>query len=135
MGKGGFVETHEVVAFVQEFLRRMEARDLEAAQALMDPGARITFPGPTVFKSQAEMVEASRGRYEWIKKTFDRTEVVTAEGAAVVYIMGTLYGVNRHGVPFSDIRYIDRFEVRGGLIARQDVWNDLAESGVLEQKE
>lgn len=129
------METQEAVAFIQDFLRKIEARDLVAAERLMDPGARIIFPGRAVYKSQAEMVEASRGRYQWVKKTFDRTDVITEEGAAVVYIMGTLFGVNRHGVPFSDIRYIDRFEIREGLITRQDVWNDLAESGVLEQRE
>jgi hypothetical protein len=31
------------------------------------------------------------------------------------------------GTAFSGIRFIDRFEVAGGLIRRQDVWNDLAE--------
>ena len=51
----------------------------------------------------------------------------------VVYVMGTLQGINRYGVSFSDVRYIDRFVLKDGLIIQQDVWNDLAESGVLEQ--
>ena len=29
---------------------------------------------------------------------------------------------------FEGIRFVDRFEVAGGRITRQDVWNDLAES-------
>jgi len=111
----------------------MEARDLDTAETMMAPGARITFPGGKLFSSQREMVEASRGRYRWVKKTFDQVDVHDAGQTQVVYVMGTLYGLNRHGLPFSDVRYIDRFVIKGGLISQQDVWNDLAESGVLEK--
>lgn len=123
----------EAEAFVKRFLRTMEARDLEAAEAMMAPGAQITFPGGKVFSSQREMVEASRGRYQWVKKTFDRIDSFTGDDGQVVYVMGTLHGLNRHGLSFSDVRYIDRFLLKDGLIVQQDVWNDLAESGVLEQ--
>jgi hypothetical protein len=124
---------NEAEAFVKHFLRTMEARDLETAEAMMAPGARITFPGGKVYSSQREMVEASRGRYQWVKKTFDRVDSFTEDDGQVVYVMGTLHGVNRHGLPFSGVRYIDRFRLKDGLIVQQDVWNDLAESGVLEQ--
>lgn len=118
---------------IQAFLRTMEARDLDAAERMMAEGAVFTFPGGKVFASQREMVLVAKGRYQWVKKTFDRIDVVTGKGGTdVVYIMGTLYGINRYGVEFSGIRYIDRFEVKDGLIVAQDVWNDLAESGVLE---
>ena len=41
---------------------------------------------------------------------------------------------NRCSAEFAPgIRYIDRFVIRNGLIIRQDVWNDLAESGVLDR--
>lgn len=123
----------EAEALVKRFLRTMEARDLEAAEAMMAPGAQITFPGGKVFSSQREMVEASRGRYQWVKKTFDRIDSFTGDDGQVVYVMGTLHGLNRHGLSFSDVRYIDRFLLKDGLIVQQDVWNDLAESGVLEQ--
>lgn len=53
---------------------------------------------------------------------------------SVVYVRGTLFGVNVHGVPFEGVRFIDRFEVHRGLIRRQDVWNDLSESGELERR-
>ena len=121
-------------ALVKRFLRTMEARDLEAAEAMMAPGARITFPGGKLFSSQREMVEASRGRYQWVKKTFDQVDAFSLDHGHVVYVMGTLHGVNRHGVSFSDIRYIDRFRLKDGLITQQDVWNDLSESGVLDQQ-
>jgi hypothetical protein len=45
----------------------------------------------------------------------------------VVYCSGTLEGVWLDGSAFSGIRFIDRFEVAGGRIVRQDVWNDLGE--------
>jgi hypothetical protein len=59
---------------------------------------------------------------------------VNHEGqTGIVYVIGTLYGVNRQGVSFSNVRFIDRFVLRNGLIYQQDVWNDLAESGVLKR--
>ena len=124
----------ESVNLVQQFLRFMEARDLESADAMLAPKARITFPGNRVFGTQAEMVQASRDRYQWVKKTFNQVDVFTENTTFVVYIIGTLHGVNRHGIAFSGIRYVDRFVVKDGLITQQDVWNDLAESGVLEQR-
>jgi ketosteroid isomerase-like protein len=122
-----------VIELIQQFLRTMEARDLDTAEAMMAPEARLIFPGGKVYHSQHEMVESAKGRYQWVKKTFDRTDhFKTADGSDIVYVMGTLYGVNRHGVPFEGIRYIDRFTLRDGRIVSQEVWNDLAESGVLD---
>ena len=127
------MNAEEAINLVKQFLQLMEARDLTAAEALMSPQASITFPGNKRFASQNEMVAASRDRYQWVKKTFDHAEALISEDRQIVYIRGTLYGVNRHGVSFSGIRYIDRFVLRDGLIIQQDVWNDLAETGVLHQ--
>ena len=122
------------VQLIQTFLRTMEARDLDAAEALMAPDALIIFPGGKQFHSQREMVAAAKGRYQWVKKTFDEIDHATREdGTEIVYIRGTLYGVNQHGIAFEHIRYIDRFELLNNQIIRQEVWNDLAESGVLDQ--
>jgi hypothetical protein len=123
----------EVEAMVTRFLHLMEDRDLAAAEAMMAPEARITFPGGKVFASQSEMVEASRGRYQWVRKRFEQIDSFDQDDCQIVYVSGTLYGVNRHGIPFSGVRYVDRFAIRDNLIEQQDVWNDLAESGVLEQ--
>lgn len=127
------MKAEEAINLVKQFLQLMEARDLAAAEALMSPQASITFPGDKRFASQSEMVAASRDRYQWVKKTFDHAEALIGEKCQIVYVMGTLYGVNRHGVSFSGVRYIDRFVLREGLIIQQDVWNDLAEAGVLLQ--
>lgn len=120
---------------IQKFLRTMENRELEAAEAMMAEDAVIIFPPDKRFSSQAEMVASAKGRYQWIKKTFDQIDAFTRDdGTEVVYIMGTLYGENNHGVEFEGIRYIDRFVVRENKIIEQHVWNDLAESGVLQMK-
>ena len=125
---------HEAAELVQQFLQLMEARDLEQANSMISSDARIVFPGGKLFASQAEMVAAASGRYQWVKKTFDHIDVVSDGIEFVVYVIGTLHGVNYHGAEFSGIRYIDRFVVRGKQIVSQEVWNDLAESGVLERK-
>lgn len=120
---------------IQTFLRTMENRDLDAAQAMMADDAVIIFPGGKQFSSQREMVASAKGRYQWIKKTFDQIDAFSRDdGSEVVYIMGTLYGENNHGVEFEGIRYIDRFVIRDGKIIEQHVWNDLAETGVLLQE-
>ena len=74
---------------------------------------------------------AAGGRYKWIKKKFEHIEAFEQGDAFVVYIRGTLYGVNLKNISFSDVRFIDRFTIKDGRIIQQDVWNDLAESGVL----
>ncbi|MGJ3240844.1 MAG: nuclear transport factor 2 family protein [Anaerolineae bacterium] len=120
---------------IQTFLRTMEARDLDGAQAMMADDAVIIFPGGRRYDSQQEMVDNARGRYQWVKKTFDQIDTMQGiDGATVVYIMGTLYGMNNHGIAFEGVRYIDRFVLRDGKIAEQHVWNDLAESGVLTRQ-
>ena len=45
----------------------------------------------------------------------------------VVHCHGTLSGEWPDGEAFAGIRFIDRFEVQGELLHRQDVWNDLGE--------
>ncbi len=116
-----------------EFLRVMEDRDLDRARSMLASDLVMSFPGAS-YRSLDEMVGSARGRYQWVKKRVQRTESYGSDEDAVVFVSGTLYGVNLNGVPFEDVRFIDRFEVVGGLIARQEVWNDLAESGVLSRR-
>lgn len=124
----------DAITLVDRYLRLTAERRLDEAQAMLAPGARLVFPPGRRFSSLAEMAEAARSRYQWVDKRFERWDVLPQEdGSVVVYNLGTLFGVNRHGVPFEGIRYLDRFTVRAGLIVAQEVWNDLAESGVLER--
>ena len=120
------------IELVQTFLRTMEARDLDTAQSMMAEDAIIIFPNNKQFKNQLKVVASAKGRYQWVKKTFDQIDYfIREDGSEVVYVIGTLYGVNNQGVEFSGIRYIDRFVVSNNKIIEQHVWNDLAESGVL----
>jgi hypothetical protein len=115
------------------FLRAMEERDLERARSLLADGFRLEFPGAS-YASLEEMVSAAGGRYGWVRKRVARVESLAGQGREVVYVTGTLYGENLAGVPFDGVRFIDRFELVGGRIARQEVWNDLAESGALTRR-
>ena len=125
------MDTKQAKSLVKRFLRLMEDRDLATAESLIAPEVKITFPGSHTFANQGEVVIAARGRYQWIKKRIEKIEAFQQNDATIVYVLGTLYGVNLNHIPFSDIRFIDRFAIKNGLIVQQDVWNDLAESGVL----
>jgi hypothetical protein len=59
--------------------------------------------------------------------TSKATTAAAADGGVNVYVRGTLHGRWRDGSAFDGVRFIDRFEIRDGLIVRQDVWNDAGE--------
>lgn len=113
----------EAAETVARFLRLMEARDLEGARTLLAPGFRMVFPGGREMETLEELVAWSRPRYRFVIKTFDRFDAM----GDVVYSLGTLRGEWPDGTAFENIRYIDRFEMKDGLIWRQDVWNDMGE--------
>ncbi|HEX8968127.1 MAG TPA: nuclear transport factor 2 family protein [Chloroflexota bacterium] len=126
----------EIIARIDQFLACVARRDLAQARQYLAPDACIVFPPSRTFNSLEDMAASMRARYRTIDKVRQRWDIWTRDdGATVVYNSGTLFGVNLHGVPFSDVRYLDRFELREGLIVRHEVWNDLAESGVLERTE
>lgn len=113
---------------VQAFLAAMEARDLEAATARLGVGFTMTFPGTAPMTSLQELIEWAAPRYRFVKKTYEGFDAMQSPGEhAVVYCRGTLSGEWPDGTAFEGIRFIDRFEVTGGLLTRQDVWNDIAE--------
>ena len=87
---------------VRQYLAAMERRDLAAAKAL---------------------VEWAKGRYRSARKTYDRYETC----GDAVYCYGTLNGELLDGSSYSGSRFIDRFTVRDGKLADQNVWNDMAE--------
>ena len=108
---------------VRAYLDAMERRDLAAAKALLAPGFYMVFPGNKRFDALEQLVESAKGRYRSARKTYERYE--TAGDA--VYCYGTLHGELLDGAPYSGIRFIDRFTVRGGKLVDQNVWNDMAE--------
>jgi 4-oxalocrotonate tautomerase family enzyme len=112
---------------VREFLAAMEARDLDGAAGFLGAGFFMVFPGGRRMSDLAALVAWAKDRYRFVKKSFDSVEAFQGDGCAVVYTRGTLSGEWPDGTAFEGIRFIDRFELREGLITRQDVWNDLAE--------
>lgn len=117
---------------VTTFLRLVEARDLEAAAPYLADDVVITFPGGRTFSNLDDQVASSSGRFKGVSKVFERFDVATDGEDTVVYAFGTLQGESLGGRSFSGVRFIDRFVLRGGVIVDQRVWNDMAESGVLD---
>jgi phenylpyruvate tautomerase PptA (4-oxalocrotonate tautomerase family) len=127
MGAGaGAPERIDASALVRRFLDHMEQRDLSAAARLLAPGVEMRFPGSPVMHTLDEIVTRARGAYRQVAKTYERFDESWAQACTVVICFGTLHGVWLDGTTFADVRFIDRFEVTGDLISRQDVWNDLA---------
>jgi hypothetical protein len=114
---------------VDEYLRRHMIPDPMAAAELVSPGMQIRFTGNRAMRHPSEATAFNAGRYAWVKKKIDRTEVVAGgtPEETVVYSLGTLYGAWPDGTPFEGNRYVDRYVVRHGLITEMDVWNDSAE--------
>lgn len=134
---------HAAKALVRSYLEAMEQRDLAAASAMLAPGFRMLFPGGRAFDSLSALVQAARGRYRSANKRYEHFDVLVADALAaehsehhsdprsdptcVVYCYGMLYGELLSGETYDNIRFIDRFSVRGGKLIDQMVWNDMAE--------
>jgi len=116
------------------FLHTMEVRDLEASQSAIAEEFRMVFPGSARYSRLEDLVGGAKKRYMWVAKRIEGVDSTASGGNAVVWVRGTLYGENLGGAAFQDIRFTDRFELKDGLLVSQDVWNDLAESGVLAGK-
>lgn len=116
------------VKLVQDFLAAMQRREIDAASAMLGVGFVMQFPGAKPMTRLGGLIEWAKPRYQFVTKTYEGFDAMQGQGdAAVVYCRGTLSGAWPDGTPFSDIRFIDRFEVTMGAITRQDVWNDIAE--------
>lgn len=112
---------------VQKFLAAMQARDLSLAQSFLSSDFVMCFPGGSHFTQLADLVAWGRQRYSKIGKHIEQLDEAWAGDVAVVHCHGTLYGEWPDCRAFEGIRFIDRFELKDGLITKQDVWNDLAE--------
>ena len=114
-------------ALVRDYLAAMEARDLPRAQAMLTADFAMEFPGRVRMTSLAELIAWARPRYRFARKTYERFDEAPTDDGTIVYCFGTLAGEWLDGTPFANIRFIDRFTVRNGLLADQKVWNDMAE--------
>ncbi|MCR9222066.1 MAG: nuclear transport factor 2 family protein [Alphaproteobacteria bacterium] len=122
----GVAEERAPDEIVRDFLAAMEARDLDAARAHLAPDFVMSFPGTGEMTDLAELVAWSAGRYRFVRKRFAGFDVADHADRTVVVCRGTLAGEWPDGTPFDGVRFIDRFEIRAGKLARQEVWNDLA---------
>lgn len=119
---------NSAIDVVRAFLGALEARDVQKAQAFLAPGARIVVPGGRELAAVTEIVANSARRYRRIGKHIERFDALAApDGGITVYCMGTLHGAWADGTDFDNVRFIDRFELVGGRIHLQEVWNDAAE--------
>jgi len=116
----------EPTALVKSFLELMQQRRLPEAQACLGPGFRMSFPGGAPMHRLEELVQWASGRYRSAAKEYERFDQCAAGPTTIVYCFGTLHGSWLDGTPYAGVRFIDRFEIVGGLIVRQDVWNDMA---------
>lgn len=114
---------------VDTYLRTLMIPDPEGARRFISPTLRIRFTGGREMRDPAECAAFNAGRYAWVKKRYERIEVVCGASAeeAIVYSLGTLHGAWPDGSPFEGNRYVDRYVVRNGLITEMQVWNDSAE--------
>ena len=112
---------------VRDFLQAMQSRDLDRAQSFLSPDFRMCFPGGVVMHTLQELTAWAAQRYSHIGKHYEQFEESWQGDVTVVFCHGSLQGTWLDGESFEGIRFIDRMEVRGGQITRQDVWNDLAE--------
>lgn len=112
---------------VRNFLKTMEALDLEGARSFLADGFNMIFPGDARFSALEELVDWSKERYQSVSKTYENIDESIGPDGVNVYCSGTLSGVWLDGTEFSGIRFIDRFTVVEGKLADQRVWNDMAE--------
>jgi hypothetical protein len=117
---------------IREYLSASSERRMTDASSDLADGAVLIFPHGR-FSDLNAMVAAATGRYRSIAKKYGTWDVMEDADQTTVVVTGILSGVNMHGVGFSDVRFCDRFVVKDGQICEQHVWNDLAESDVLDR--
>ncbi len=114
-------------ALVHRFLRASEARDRAALGEMAAAGFTASFPGGVVHGSVGAWMDSSERSFEAVRKHFERFDVIEGEtpDSGTVYALGQLTGRFRDGTSLDGSRFIDRFEIAGGRILCQTVWNDL----------
>jgi hypothetical protein len=116
------------IDIAKAYLAAMESRDLARAKSFLAPGIEFIFPGGARLNDLDAIVAGSAKRYQFVGKHIESIDAAPVAGGGVaVYVRGTLHGRWLDGGAFEGIRFIDRIEVRDGLIVGQDVWNDSGE--------
>ncbi len=126
------VADSEESQLVLRYLTLMENGDLAQAQAMLGDGFRMVFPGDNRFTRNEDLVAYWQRLYQNVHKTFERFDAVPTSDGTVVYCFGRLHGTFANGTPFANIRFVDRFTMRGGKLVDQMVWNDI---GLIQPRE
>lgn len=128
-------EFERAIDLVLAYLDAVERRDLSAARQYVSEGELdLMFPGGRRFSNLDDALARSSGRYARISKQITGRDAWESDGHLRVLITGTLAGEWRNGGVFSDVRFVDWFELHEGKIARQRVWNDTGEELISNMK-
>src|SRR6267378_6818813 len=127
-------ETRAAASVVEAFLHASMVPDPQTAARYIADDLEITFTGGRKYGHPRETAAFNAGRYKWVKKKMERSDVVPGHSETIVYNIGTLYGEWPDGAPFEGNRYVDRFVVRDGKIVQMDVWNDSAERLIIRNR-
>jgi len=119
---------------VKSFLNAVENRDLIQAKKYLSPSSIMIFPGGKFIKDLDSLAEWSKTRYKFVKKTFSTFDEIKEGNKSTIYSIGILDGIMNDGKEIKNVRYIDRFVIENAKIVNMQVWNDLAES-ILVDKE
>ena len=119
---------------VKNFLNALEDRNLSEAKKYLSPSTRMIFPGGIDIKDLNDLVEWSKKRYEYVKKSFGKFDVIHEGDTVTIYSLGTLDGFANDGKEIKNVRYVDRFVIEKDKIINIQVWNDLAESILVNKK-
>ena len=112
---------------VRTFLGHLQARDLDAASAMLGSGFEMEVAGRKIFNDLKSFAAFSKTRQQGSKKTHERFDEVPDGDATIVYCMGTMAGAWLDGSLFDQVRFVDRFVVRDSQIVDMKVWSDMGE--------
>ncbi|MFG6668495.1 nuclear transport factor 2 family protein [Halomonas sp. HNIBRBA4712] len=111
---------------VLAFLAAMESRDLTNARRFLAEHVTLEFPGAPTMTRLEEVVAWASSRYQKVSKTLHGVDHCATPKGSTVVCHGVLEVIWQDDTTSSNVRFIDRFELKDGAIIRQQVWNDLA---------
>jgi hypothetical protein len=125
--------TSETKALVARYIRAMETDDVETVKRLSQAAAALEYPGGSTFPSVEKLIEWSKTRHKGIRHVIEDICVASTGVTAIAYVDGTLRGAWMDDTNFEGIRFIYKFDINDGLIARTRLWSDVADT-VLKRK-
>ncbi len=84
-------ETQAAADIVERFLEASMVPDPATAALYIAPDLKITFTGGRKYGHPRETAAFNAGRYKWVKKKMERSDVVPGMAETIVYNIGTLY--------------------------------------------